>query len=413
MPDNQITVFRNATVVACTGEEPLEGATVVVEGDVIREVTTEPVRTPAAEEVDCGGRTLMPGLIDAHVHVCSLDVDIARQHREHPTSLLAYEVAGTIRQAIDQGYTTVRDAGGADWGMKEAVARGLIRGPRMMVSGRPLSQTGGHGDARARAEHDGGCQCAGHIGMLSAVADGPDGVRRAAREQLRLGADAIKVMAGGGVASPTDALESDQYSPEELGAAVEVATAARTYVLAHAYTPSAIRRAVEAGVRSIEHGNFLDPGTAALMAEHGVYLVPTFVAYEKLYEEGRQLGFSPEKLAKLDTVLGAGVDGLRAAVDAGVRIGSGSDLLGPLARHRTRELAIKAKELGAHETLVATTCTNAELLGIEDEVGTVEPGKRADLLVVDGDPLTDITVLQQEELLVAIVTGGRFHARRI
>ena len=405
--------FRNATVLPCTGADPIEAATVIVEDGLIKDIVTGAGGGAATDSIDCRGRTLLPGLIDAHVHVCSLDVEIARQQREIPTSLLAYEIAAVIRQTLDQGYTTVRDAGGADWGMKEAVARGLIPGPRMFVSGHPLSQTGGHGDSRTRAESALGCGCGGRIGMVPNIADGVDGVRRAAREQLRRGADAIKVMAGGGVASPTDRLEAVQYEPEELRAAVDAARAAGTYVLAHAYTPAAIKNAVEAGVRSIEHGNFLDPPTAALMAERDAYLVPTFVTYEKLHEEGRQHGFSPDKLKKLDVVLGAGLDALRHAVSAGVRIGSGSDLLGPLARHKTRELAIKAKVLGAHATLIATTRTNAELLGIAGEVGTVEPGKAADLLVVDGDPLQDISVLQDLERMPVVMKGGRFHRQRL
>jgi imidazolonepropionase-like amidohydrolase len=407
-----VTIFTNTTIVPCTGAEPIEGS-VVVEDGVIREVTAGGAGAVTGDVVDCRGRTLMPGLIDAHVHVSSLDVEIPRQRREYPTSLLAFAIGRVIRETLDQGYTTVRDAGGADWGMKEAVARGLLAGPRMFVSGRPLSQTGGHGDGRARAEDDEGCGCGAHIGMVHHIADGPDAVLRAAREELRRGADAIKVMAGGGVASPTDSLESIQYTPEELRAAVTAAEGAGTYVLAHAYTPTAIRNAVEAGVRSIEHGNFLDPVTADLMAQRGTYLVPTFVAYEKLHEEGRQHGFAPDKLDKLDRVLGEGLDSLKRAKDAGVAIGSGSDLLGPLARHKTRELAIKAKVLGNHETLIATTRTNAELLGIAGEVGTIEPGKRADLLLVDGDPLTDISVLQDRDRLHAIVVGGRFHTRRI
>ncbi|HSZ39119.1 MAG TPA: amidohydrolase family protein [Trebonia sp.] len=414
-------VFTNATVLPCTGADPVEGATVIVEDGVIKDIVTGPAAgtsgvgagAAGADRVDCAGRTLMPGLIDAHVHVCSLDVEIARQGREIPTSLLAYEIAAVIRRTLDQGYTTIRDAGGADWGMKEAVARGLITGPRMFVSGHPLSQTGGHGDSRTLAESDPGCGCGARIGMGSNIADGPDGVRKAAREQLRRGADAIKVMAGGGVASPTDALESLQYEPEELAAAVGAARAAGTYVLAHAYTPPAIRNAVEAGVKSVEHGNFLDAPTAELMAARGTYLVPTFVAYEKLYEEGRQHGFAAGKLKKLDLVLGAGLDSLRHATAAGVRIASGSDLLGPLARHKTRELAIKAKELGAHATLIATTRTNAELLGIGDETGTVEPGKAADLLVVDGDPLEDISVLQDLARLPVVMKGGEFHRRSL
>ncbi len=407
-----VTVFADASIIPCTGAEPVDGF-VAVEDGVIREVGAGRPATVTGERIDCHGRTLMPGLIDAHVHVASLDVEIPRQGRDYPTSLLAFAIGRVIEQTLDQGYTTVRDAGGADWGMKEAVARGLLAGPRMFVSGRPLSQTGGHGDGRTRAQDDEGCGCGAHIGMVHHIADGPDEVLRAAREELRRGADAIKVMAGGGVASPTDSLESIQYTVPELRAAVTAAEGAGAYVLAHAYTPTAIRNAVEAGVRSIEHGNFLDPATAGLMAARGTYLVPTFVAYEKLHEEGRQHGFAQDKLDKLDRVLGEGLDSLQRARDAGVRIGSGSDLLGPLARHKTRELAIKAKVLGAHETLIATTRTNAELIGIAEEVGTIEPGKRADILVVDGDPLTDISVLQDRDRLHAIVVGGRFHTRRI
>jgi imidazolonepropionase-like amidohydrolase len=405
-------VFTNATVLSCTGADPVEGASVVVEDGLIKDVITS-TDIPSGEVVDCRGKTLMPGLIDAHLHVTSLDVEIARQQREIPTSLMAYKIAAVIRQTLDQGYTTVRDAGGADWGMKEAVARGLIKGPRMFVSGHPLSQTGGHGDGRSMAESEIGCGCGHQIGMTDNIADGPEGVRKAAREQLRRGADAIKIMASGGVASPTDPLEGLQYEPEELRAAVQAAQAAGTYVLAHAYTPGAIRNATEAGVKSVEHGNFLDAPTAKLMAERGTYLVPTFVAYEKLYEEGKEQGFAPQKLKKLDLVLGIGLDSLRHATEAGVKIASGSDLLGPLARHKTRELAIKAKELGNHATLIATTRTNAELLGIADETGTVEPGKIADLLVVDGDPLEDISVLQDLEHMPVVMKAGEFHRRSL
>ena len=403
--------FRHATVLACTGADPVEDATVIVEGALIKDVVTgaRPAAGAGGEVIDCAGRTVMPGLIDAHVHVCAVEVDLAAQRRAYPASLLAYAAAAMIRQALDQGFTTVRDAGGADWGMKEAVDRGLILGPRMFVSGRPLTQSGGHGDARTRAETYPGCGCGTEIGMVPAIADGVDEVRRAVRTQLRRGADAIKVMAGGGVVSPADQLESCQYQPDELSAAVAEAHAAGTYVLAHAYMPAAIRNAVQAGVRSIEHGNFLDEATAALMAANGTFLVPTFVTYEKLHEHGRDRGLTAAQLAKLDLVLGSGLDGLRRAHAAGVRIGSGSDLLGPLARHKTRELAIKASVLGAHQTLIATTKTNAELLGIGADTGTIEPGKRADLLLVNGDPLADIAVLQHPDNLMAIVKAGQLH----
>ncbi len=407
--------FRHATVLPCTGADPVENATVVVDGSVIQDVLASAqgaARAPG-EVVDCRGLTLMPGLIDAHVHVCALGVDLSAQRRAYPTSLMAYAVGKTIKETLDQGFTTIRDAGGADWGMKEAVDRGLIPGPRMFVSGHPLSQSGGHGDSRTRAEHYAGCDCGAAIGMVPNIADGVDEVRRAVRTQLRRGADQIKVMAGGGVASPTDRLESMQYQADELSAAVAEAQAAGTYVLAHAYTPEAIRAAVQAGVRSIEHGNFLDDATAELMAAHGTFLVPTFVTYEKLHEYGREGGLTAAQLAKLDLVLGSGLDGLRRAHKAGVRIGSGSDLLGELAAHKTRELAIKASVIGAHATLIATTRTNAELIGIADEVGTIEPGKRADLLVVAGDPLADVGVLQDRNNLVAIMKAGEFYKHRI
>jgi imidazolonepropionase-like amidohydrolase len=407
--------FRHVTVIPCTGADPVENATVVVEGAVIQDILTgaQAGAAGSGEVIDCRGQTLMPGLIDAHVHVCALDVDLSAQRRTYPTSLMAYAIGKTIKDTLDQGFTTVRDAGGADWGMKEAVDRGLIPGPRMFVSGHPLSQSGGHGDARTRAESYAGCDCGAAIGMLSNIADGVDEVRRAVRNQLRRGADQIKVMAGGGVASPTDRLESVQYQPDELRAAVAEARAAGTYVLAHAYTPEAIRAAVEAGVRSIEHGNFLDEATAELMAARGTFLVPTFVTYEKLHEYGRERGLTAAQLAKLDLVLGSGLDGLRRAHQAGVRIASGSDLLGDLARHKTRELSLKASVIGAHAALVATTRTNAELMGIAGEVGTIEPGKRADLLVVAGDPLADIGLLQDQDNLLAIVKAGEIYKRQI
>ena len=207
--------FRHATVLACTGADPVYDATVIIEGALIKDVLTgaRPAAGAGGEVIDCAGRTVMPGLIDAHVHVCAVEVDIAGQRRAYPASLLAYAAATMIRQALDQGFTTIRDAGGADWGMKEAVDRGLIPGPRMFVSGHPLSQSGGHGDSRTRAENYAGCGCGAEIGMVPNIADGVDEVRRAVRTQLRRGADAIKVMAGGGVASPADQLSPPSTSP--------------------------------------------------------------------------------------------------------------------------------------------------------------------------------------------------------
>ena len=259
-----ITVFTNAFLIDCTGKEPIDGAAVVVDGERIVDVISSGRVGPLpgrVETLDLGGRTLMPGLTDAHVHVYAADGNTAEQHRQHPPSLLVAKALRRMEQALMQGFTTVRDAGGADYGLREAVASGLYPGPRMLVSGRVLSQTGGHGDKRRRAEWTAPVECC--LGMVGVIADGPDEVRRAVREQLRHDVDQIKVMASGGAMSPGDELDTTQYTVEEMRAAVEEARAVGTYVLAHAYSPSAVRNALQAGVRCIEHGNLIDEASGA------------------------------------------------------------------------------------------------------------------------------------------------------
>ena len=407
----EVVWLDNATVIPCENDEVIEGGAVVFEDGVIKEVGRG-AKTAAGIRVDCAGRAVMPGLIDAHVHIGSVDIDLQTQQRRYPTSLLAMYIARNASEALSQGFTTVRDAGGADWGFKAAVEEGLIPGPRLLVSGRILSQTGGHGDMRTRAESEKPCRGDGHVGMLFKIADGVDEIRRAVREELRRGADQIKVLAGGGVASPTDKLESVQFSREELQVAVQEASAAGTYVLAHAYTPQAIRNCVEAGVRSVEHGNLLDEETARLMAARGVYLVTNFIAYEMLHREGEAAGMSREKLDKLALLYDRGVEALHIAQREGVQLASGSDLLGPLAAHRTEELVIKSRVLGPLGALISTTKTNASLLRLGEECGTLSPGKRADLLVVDGNPAVNVDVLADREKLVGIVKDGAFIKRQ-
>ena len=398
------TVLAHALVIDGTGADPVEGSVVVEDGRIVDVVTAPGIPGGTDGRVlRCDGRAVIPGLIDAHVHVGALDVNIMGQHRRYLPSETALRMGRVLTETLLQGFTTVRDAGGADAGFRVAVERGVVVGPRLRVSGRPLSQTGGHGDDRTPAEHT---HADPAVGMGSVVADGVEGVRRAAREELRRGADQLKVMASGGAMSPADRLEATQYSVDELRAAVAEARAAGTYVLAHAYTPAAIRGAVEAGVHSIEHGNLLDADTAKLMADQGTYLDPTLVTYEKLYEEGDRHGVPRENLEKIAIAHDAGMEGLRLAYEAGVSIGSGSDLLGELARHKARELAIKARVLGAMGALVAATRTNAEMMGLADEVGTVEPGKRADLVVVDGNPLDDLSLLSEQQRLLVVMKDG-------
>jgi imidazolonepropionase-like amidohydrolase len=403
-------LFTNATLLDCTGAPPRERASVVVEDGTIKDITVEapPPGASFATTVDCRGRTLMPGLIDAHVHVAAIDVNILEQHRAYPESLASLKIGRILSDTLRQGYTTVRDAGGADWGFKLAVAEGVIDGPRLLVAGRPISQTGGHGDSRRRTEQGDPISCCPQVGMMHSVCDGVDGVRRGVREQIRRGADQIKIMASGGAMSPTDELDTCQYSMEELRAAVEEAENAGTYVMAHAYSARAVRRCVEAGIRSIEHGNLIDEETARLLAEAGTFLVPTLSTYERLYADGEKYGVPRENLNKIGMAHERGLEALKFAYDNGVKIASGSDLLGPMAADKHRELALKAQVMGPMDALVATTKVNAELLRLQDEIGSVEIGKRADIIVVDGDPLADVTVFGRDDALTVIMQGGRF-----
>jgi len=395
-------------LIDCAGDGPRERASVVVEGGRISEVGygKDPAASGHEAVIDCAGMTLMPGLTDAHVHIGAVDVNILDQHRERPSNLVALMMARILEDTIQEGFTTVRDAGGTDWSFKAAVERGIVRGPRLLVSDKPLSQTGGHGDWRRATETQPPEIFCPTAGMRSIVCDGADEVRRAAREQLRQGADQIKVMASGGAMSPADELAATQYTLDELRAAVEEAEAAGTYVMAHAYNDGSVRNCLRSGVRSIEHGNLIDGETAALIASSGAYLVPTLVTYEALSEEGDAYGVPENVIRKIDEARALGIRALRYAYEAGVKIASGSDLLGPLQNRKARELEIKTEVMTPMESLVSATRTNAELFGLENEIGTVEVGKLADLLVVDGNPLEDIAILQDKTNLKLIMKAG-------
>jgi imidazolonepropionase-like amidohydrolase len=382
-----------------------------IEGERIVEIADATDATRAARIVDLRGRTLMPGLIDAHVHVAITSLNFAAMWQK-PTTLVAIESAAILERMLGRGFTTVRDAGGADAGLAEAVAQRLIPGPRLYYSGRVLSQTGGHGDFRPRGDLAPICACTVHSTGFSHVADGVDAVRRAAREELRRGATQLKIMASGGVASPADPIWNLQYSREELRAIVEEAESWRTYAMAHAYTPEAIARAIDAGVRTIEHGNLLDAATAAKMAACGAYLVPTLVTYFVLDEIGGAFGLPGESQKKLKDVMHAGLSSIEIAKSAGVRMGFGTDLLGELHDQQSREFRIRREVLSAAEILRSATIVNAEILRAEGELGVVREGARADLLVVDGDPLQDISLLEDGSRLHAVVQGGRIAVDR-
>jgi len=399
-------VVRNGTVFDSRAAALVGERTVVIEGDRIVAVTDEPVAPGDGRVVDAAGATVVPGLIDAHVHVMVATMDFARA-AAMPLTLVGIHAARALESMLRRGFTTVRDAGGADGGVATAVERGVVPGPELLRCGRALSQTGGHGDTRGRSAPAATCACELVETGIAVLADGPDAVRRAAREQLRGGASAIKVMASGGVASPSDPLWLEAYTPEELGAAVEEAARWRTYVLAHAYTPGAIRRAVDAGVRSIEHGNLLDEATAARMAERDVFLVPTLVTYWAIAEHGAAFGLPGWALEKVHEVLDAGRRSVEVAAAAGVDIGLGTDLLGEAGVFQSRELVLRAEIQSAAEVLRSATAVNARLLQREGDLGVVEEGARADLLVVDGDPTADISLLEGDgRHLRAVVRRG-------
>lgn len=389
-------------------DELRDGVELLVEDGVVKEVADRPITSAAAERVDLRGRTLMPGLIDCHIHIVLTEVFL-QYLADTPLTLLSAKGAAALRAIVMRGFTTIRDTGGADWGMKAAVEQGLYEGPRLFISGMPVSQTGGHGDFRKRTQTDFPCACSSGLAAASRVADGVPEMVKAVRDELRKGADQIKIMVSGGVSSLLDPLESLQFRIDEIEAAVDEARRWGTYVCAHAYSAQAIERAVRAGVRTIEHGNLIDAPTARVVAEHGAFVVPTLVAYDALKRRGADYGLTRVSLDKNDKVLEAGLHSLEICRDAGVKMGFGSDLLGQLQNDHCREFAIRAQVLKPAEIIRAATLVNAEIIRQEGRLGELVPGAHADLLVVDGDPYRDLSLLQDDGAhLAAIMVGGRF-----
>lgn len=406
-------LFENARLLDVAAGALRDDSSVLVEDDRIVETTGGTLRAPGATRIDLAGRTLMPGLIDAHVHCVITTMNLAAM-TSRPITLVAHEAGRILGGMLRRGFTSVRDAGGADYGLAQAVERGLIDGPRLFYSGRVLSQTGGHGDFAPREDSPRLCACQIHSTGFSHVADGVAAVRKAAREELRRGATQIKIMASGGVASPSDPIWNLQYSAEEMRAIVEEAQGWRSYAMAHAYTPEAIRRALDAGVRTIEHGNLIDRETAEHLRAKGAFLVPTLVTYFAIDELGRKLGFPAVSQAKVKDVLDQGLASLEIARAAGVAMGFGTDLLGETHDQQSREFEIRGRVLPASEVIRSATLVNAEILNQTGELGVVAPGALADLLVVDGDPLTNLALLAEpEKNLAAIVKGGRFVVNRL
>ncbi|HTU02337.1 MAG TPA: amidohydrolase family protein [Candidatus Sulfotelmatobacter sp.] len=393
--------------------ELLDGVEVLIEGDRVKEVSDRPIASSQAVRINLGDRTLMPGLIDAHVHTFLSEVNLHNLD-DVPLTLLTARAIAAMRSMLMRGFTTLRDMSGADYGIKAAVQSGIVDGPRLFIAGMAITQTGGHADFRRKTQERFESAYASGTAFSGRIADGVPEVIHAAREELRKGADFVKIMVSGGVASQTDPLESVQYRADEIEAACQEAKRWGTYVAAHAYSAEAIIHGVSAGVRTIEHGNLINAEAARLMAERHAVLVPTLVAYDAMRRRGKEYGLSDYSLAKNEIVLKAGLRSLELARSAGVPVGFGSDLLGQLQNDQCQEFLICREVMSAPEVLRSATIVNARILNREGELGELVPGACADVLVVDGDPLKDLGLFADGgPNLSVIMKGGRFYKNRL
>lgn len=381
-------VFRGGLVFDGTGTAPAPADVTVEDGRIV----DVGAGLDGDEAVDLDGATLLPGLFDCHVHVAISHIDAPRLAHT-PTSIRTFETARNMEATLRAGITSVRDAGGADAGIREAQRSGLITGPRIQVSLTMLSQTGGHGDEWLPSG-DRLTLFGGLPGLVDAIVDGPDEMRRKVRELIRGGADVIKVATSGGVLSPSDDPRHAHFRPAELAVLVEEATAAGRFVMAHAQGADGIKNAVRAGIRSIEHGIYLDDEAIDLMLQRGTWLVATLVAPLGVLDAADAGVPLPAAVVdKARSVVETHASSFRRAVEAGVRIAMGTDTgVTPHGRN-LRELALMAQHgMAPLAVLEATTRSAAQLLGVDAELGTVEPGKLADLVVVRGD-VTDLAGL--------------------
>jgi len=357
-------------------------------------------------ELDARGAFMLPGFIDGHVHfrLASLDFNRLARWSEVEFGLAMGRLA---EQTVARGFTTVRDLGGDVEGLMKAIRTGMVEGPRIVRAGRMLTQTGGHGDAESGPRDIPTCACEMRHTAFGIVADGPDAVRKAARHNLRDGSDFLKIHVSGGVASPSDPLESVQYTSAEIAAVVEEAVHRQTYVAAHAYSPESIQMAVENGVHSIEHGNLIDAASAAAMKEHSAILVPTLATYEAMNVFGARFGLPQANLDKNNRVLEAGIASLDVARAAGVTMGFGTDLIGETQSRQAREFAIRAEAETGEQILRSMYVVNPKLCRLEGKIGTLAQGAQADIVLTRVNPLEDIASLAEADALSHVIMGGK------
>lgn len=401
------TLFINANIVDTRNAKVVTNQKVRVQEGRIVAVSDSGLGGKDDQVVDVKGHFLMPGLVDSHVHVTAITPNFALLETLSPFYVGA-KSSELLKDMLMRGFTTVRDAGGADYGLAKAVEEKSLIGPRIMYAGNALSQTGGHADMRGPGQNTfEGCFCCAGLGR---VCDGVSEVRRAARDEIRKGATQIKIMASGGVASPTDRIDSTQFSLEEIDAIVEEATAANIYTMAHAYTARAINRLIPRGVKTIEHGNLMDEESCRLFLEHDAYLTPTLSTYDALAKEGVEAGMAEHLQRKVFEVLEAGGRALEMAQRYGVKMLYGSDLLGRMQRHQLNEFHLRKDVVPTDELIRAATSNAADAYGHTGDFGEIIPGARGDIIVLRDNPLDDIAVLTKpDEQLMIIMKDGDFY----
>ncbi len=406
-----VTILRNASVLDAESGTLTPDQAVAVEGGRIADVGPGLTGPGDALVLDVAGRTVMPGLIDGHVHPALVDHDTFGM-AEWPPTYVAARASHVLAGMLQRGFTSVRDVGAGEMGLARAIEEGYFTGPRLFYGGKQLTQTGGAGDWRmpSRRVYDDNY----YSPAIGVICDGVPEVRRAVREEVRRGAHHIKVYLSGAVDSPSDRVDSTQFSVEELTAIVEEATAANIYVAGHAYTSRAINRGLRAGVRSIEHGNLMDASSIPLFQEYGAFYVPTIVTYQALADRARD-GLLPGDIArKLGDVIDGALGALEMAHQAGLPIVYGTDLMADLHDRQLREFTIRSQVQAPADLIRSATTTAARLLRREGELGVIAPGALADLLVIDGNPLDDIGVLTTpERTLKLIMKDGKVYKNEL